>query len=100
MLNVAKWQSGKVANYPGARVVRKRGLYCISREGSASFAGMFGVGCADAWHYMAEGIPTKQSRHRREVRKASEQGLEVISSPPKLGGEEITQFAQFVLKIG
>ena len=62
--------------------------------------GMSCVGCADASRYIVEGISTKQRRHRREagkaserstkapqVCKASERGLEVISSPPKFLAE-------------
>ena len=66
--------------------------------------GIFGAVRRDASRYIVQGISIKQSRHRREVCKASvrsevrrrsevckasERGLEVISSPPKLGGEPI-----------
>ena len=92
VLNVAKWQNGKVARAEPRsayltttrQAVPHISLGCLIR-----LAAMLGDIRANALHYMVEGIGTRYGKHRNEAWKASEQHL----------NPNWIQFAQFVLKI-
>ena len=99
------WQSGKVAKWQTnlARVWCAREACTVFRakarqalpECLAWVVLTPGTIWRKAFPRSKGGIGARCARHRREVRRrreaceASEQGLEVISSPPKLGGEPI-----------
>ena len=92
VLNVAKWQCGKVARAEPRsaylttirQAVPHISLGCLVR-----FAAILGDIRANAFHYIVQSIGTRYGRHRDEAWKASEQHL----------NPNWIQFAQFVLKI-